>query len=66
MLKKFEHILCLYNRYSWKIIVSIFYPVYWSQDINFINEGYDIITIFDESTSWLRGTYWKWNDFNNV
>lgn len=50
-----EHI----SNLGWKWIISLVFPVYWRQDCEFQNNGYDIICIVDNTDNYIRGTFWK-------
>jgi hypothetical protein len=52
-------LLILIDRFGWKILVSFVFPVYWTQDFNFKNKGYDILTIFKHPSTYNRATYWN-------
>jgi hypothetical protein len=49
----------LVNNLGWKVVISFVFPVYWSQDKNFKNNGYDILTIFKSNSSYNKATYWN-------
>jgi hypothetical protein len=53
-------VMNLIDKHGWLVVLSFFYPVYWSQDINICNNGYDILSLRDPGTSYFRGT-WKQN-----
>jgi len=61
MLKKIERILYVYNRWGWKAFYCIFFPVHWTQDSSFVNNGYDILTIKDTT----KRSYFTGRDRNN-
>jgi hypothetical protein len=50
----------LYVDYGIFIFIAMIVPVCWSQDINFKNNGYDIITLGTGKTGYFTGTYWEW------
>lgn len=60
-MKKLIIFLTLIDNYGWKIFISFIFPVYWSQDAKFHNNGYDIITLRKSKTSYSYATYWKNN-----
>jgi hypothetical protein len=44
------------NRYTWRWYYAFFFPVSWKQDCNFINDGYDILTV-KRDRGYFRGTH---------
>lgn len=47
--------------YGWLFLLSLVWPVYWSQDSTFKNKGWDIIHLFNNKTAYIKATYWKKN-----
>ena len=47
------------SRHGWIWLVSLVWPVYWSQDVKMVNKGYDLISVKDPKCYWMRGTYWE-------
>ncbi|MFW5871469.1 MAG: hypothetical protein ACOCUT_00025 [bacterium] len=54
---KLSKALKFYACFGWKGIYSLFFPVYWKQDITFLNRGYDLLLIFRSNGSYFYGTY---------
>jgi len=44
---------------GWLWLVSLFYPVYWTQDLELRNRGFDLLSLRSSDRSYFRGTYWK-------
>lgn len=45
------------KHHGWLVLIAIFYPVYWSQDIDFHNHGYDTISLSKVNTAYDRYRY---------
>jgi hypothetical protein len=45
------------KHHGWLVLIAIFYPVYWSQDIDYHNCGYDTISLFKVNTAYDRYRY---------
>ena len=50
-----------YIRGKIAFLTSLFKPVYWCQDINFINDGYEYACFSDEN-AYEYGTYFQWKN----
>lgn len=57
--KKQPFLLQLANnifRFGWKWVAAVFVPAYWTQDCNFENNGYDIISFSKPKGHYFYGT----------
>jgi len=45
-----------FNRWGWSGIYAYFFPVYWTQDSNFVNDGYDLLSLKWNNTFYFYGT----------
>lgn len=48
-----------YSNYGILFFVSLIYPVYFIQDTNMRNRGYDILSLKEHPKHYWRGIYWK-------
>lgn len=55
-------LLTFWDSYGFKGLISLFFSVSWTQDINHINNGIDIIS-FDKKAGYFTGTYFQRNKF---
>ena len=60
------YIIDTYRFYGWLGILALIWPVYWTQDLKWVNNGIDIISIRLPSKGYyFKGTIWerdKWID----
>ena len=55
---------CLNIRHcGWKYLYTQIFPVYHTQDINFFNKGYDILSIRMPNHPYFYGNWDKWNKY---
>lgn len=59
-LKSVVNIMSLYTDFGIYIFVSMIIPMNWTQDVNFVNDGYDILSFKNTERSYFTGTYWQW------
>lgn len=52
-----------WTRHSWRWYYAYVFPVTWSQDITFKNNGYTILTIRDTKVGYFRGNHKQHNKF---
>jgi hypothetical protein len=50
-------------KWGFKWIYALFFPVYWQQDIEVKNNGYDIISIKKSKNFYFFGTVREWRQF---
>ena len=62
MKKWIYRMLTLLQNFGWRGLYAILLPVYWRQDVEFKNNGYDILSIRDNTGSYFYGT-WKQNSY---
>ena len=57
MIKQLIRLLKFIDTMGWLGFLTCFIPVYWKQDSDFKNNGYDIWSFKDKSHSYFKGTY---------
>ena len=57
MLKTIVNILNFLHQYGWLGVYSVLFRVYFAQDCDFTNGGYDILTLRRPSDFYFYGTW---------
>ena len=59
MIRLMKKFIDIWADHGFIAVLSLVIPVYWEQDIDLKNNGYDIPSLWGTERSYARTTWWK-------